>query len=91
MKYSIINSANNTYIQCLSEGVDEDGVVSTKRGFIKLSEASKAPALLAKLQKGERTATFTGRPNNGLYEVVVGHAVASEEAPVAANEIVTAQ
>lgn len=87
MKYSIITSANNTYVQCLAENIDEDGVVSTKRGFIKLASADKAPALLAKLQSGERKAAFTGRPNNGLYEVAVSHAAVSEEVP--AGEIVT--
>ena len=92
--FKIVVSANNTYIQAEKTGVDEWGVISTKRGFINV-QPDKAPALLERLNKGESTAVL-GQYNRqqGLYEVKVSHtALQSEEAAAStpAGELVTPQ
>lgn len=62
------------FIRVSEESVDEDGVVTTKAGFIQVLE-DKADSLIAKLQDGERSATLGLKLNTGLYEVAVGAAV----------------
>ena len=87
LSFKIVPSANNTYIQAEGQHVDEDGVISTKRGFIQVLP-EKAPALLAKLESGERLATFGQyNRNQGLYEVKVTAVGVAETAPATANEI----
>jgi len=57
------------YIVVSEAGVDEDGVITTRRGMLEMNGEDKANALAEKLQKGERTVVLGGRPNQqGLYQ-----------------------
>ncbi len=72
-----------SFIRVSSEEVDEDGVITTETGFIRV-QADKADALLAKLNSGERLASFGTKLPTGLYEVEV------EKAAVTAGNAIEA-
>lgn len=82
----ILSSTGKHYVQAMAQHVDEDGVISTKRGFIELQSAPQANALIEKLSKGERVATL-GRPNrDGICPVTLTSASAVVEAEGAEEE-----
>lgn len=72
IEFSTIQAGTGkTYVQCVTEHVDEDGVIETKRGFLQVVP-DKAQSLLTKLQNGERAVAFGNRPNQqGLYPVTM--------------------
>jgi hypothetical protein len=76
IKFTVIESANNTYVQCVAQHENALGVISTKRGFIQVNP-KKATALLEALKGGTATAKF-GRPNrDGLCTMTI--AIEGEE------------
>jgi hypothetical protein len=92
VKYSIIESSNNTYVQCVAQHENDLGIISTKRGFIQVNP-KKATALLEALKDGSATARF-GRPNrDGLCAMSIaleGEADETEDAEEPAT-LVTAK
>ncbi len=88
VKFTIIDSGSGKkYIQCVAAHENDLGIVSTKRGFIEMSNQAKAVALLEKLKDGSVEVRF-GRPNrDGLCAMSV--AVAGEETEEEADEPTT--
>lgn len=87
MKFSIVKSANKTYLQFSEMQVDEDGeVLQDKRGFVELSKPENAPKILADYQEGRKARTFGAVNRQGLYTMNV---VAPTSQEVAEGELVT--
>lgn len=75
LKFSLHESRSasaegDAFIRCSAQNVDDDGVVTTDTGFIRV-KADKAEALLEKLNNGQRTAKLGLKLQNGNYEVAV--------------------